>query len=60
MSQTAVEQVIGKIFLDAEFRQRLGSDMQQALAGYDLSDTEIQGLKNIDIHEFDKTVAGLD
>lgn len=47
MSKEAVESVIGKSVMDAEFRKLLLSDPENALAGYELTDTEKAGLKNI-------------
>jgi hypothetical protein len=60
MSQSAVEQVIGKMLLDADFRQQMASDMSQALAGYDLTEGEVEGLKNIDLKDFHQGISGLD
>jgi hypothetical protein len=60
MSQSAVEQVVGKMLLDVEFRKQMSSDISQALAGYDLTEGEVEGLKNIDLEDFQKTVSGLD
>ncbi len=60
MSQTAVEQIMGKMLLDAQFRKLMASDMPQALAGFDLTAEEREGLKNIDLADFQKTVTSLD
>jgi hypothetical protein len=60
MSQSAVEQVVGKMLLDADFRQQMDSDIDQALRGYDLTDGEVEGLKNIDLEDFQQSVSGLD
>ncbi len=60
MSQAAVEQVVGKMLLDAEFRKLMASDMTQALAGFDLTEEERVGLKNIDLVDLQQTVTGLD
>lgn len=48
MSKEAVEAVIGKVVLDAEFRQLLSADPEKALAGFDLSEFEKAGLMNMD------------
>jgi hypothetical protein len=60
MSQVAVEQVVGKMLLDIEFRKLMSSNMSQALAGYDLTEGEVEGLKNIDLVDFHQAVTGLD
>jgi hypothetical protein len=60
MSQSAVEQVVGKMLLDIEFRKLMSSNMSQALAGYDLTEGEVEGLKNIDLEDFHQAVTGLD
>jgi hypothetical protein len=48
MAKEAVEAVIGKILLDAEFRLSLLADPDQALAGFDLTQGEKARLKNMD------------
>jgi hypothetical protein len=53
MSKQAVESVIGKIALDAEFRKVLLANPDQALAGFDLSGTEKAHLKAIDAETMD-------
>jgi hypothetical protein len=60
MSQTIVEQIIGKMLLDREFRGLMTSNIEKALAGYDLTEDEIKGLKNLDMNDFHQTVTGLD
>jgi hypothetical protein len=60
MSQTAVEQVVGKMFLDVDFRKLMASDMPQALAGFDLTEDEREGFANMDLQDFDQIVTGLD
>jgi hypothetical protein len=37
VSQAGVEQVIGKLVMDAEFRAAVANDPQAALADYDLT-----------------------
>lgn len=44
MSQQAVAQVIGRAVVDAEFRDLLFSDPDQALVGYDLTMEERQAI----------------
>ncbi len=60
MSQAAVEQVIGRLLQEPAFRKLLAADGKTALAGYDLTEGEREGLKNIDLNDFDRTVTGLD
>jgi hypothetical protein len=60
MSQSAVEQVVGKMLLDVEFRQLMASDISQALRDYDLTEVEREGLMKLDLQDFDRTVTGLD
>ncbi|GAB4539701.1 MAG: Franean1_4349 family RiPP [Anaerolineae bacterium] len=55
MSQDAVSQIIGRAVIDAEFRQLLFSNPEQALAGYDLADDEKEALENLkqeDLEDF--------
>lgn len=60
MSQAAVEQVIGKMLLDADFRKQMATDRQGALASFDLTGPERAGLENVDVGDFDRNVTGLD
>jgi hypothetical protein len=60
MSQKVVEQIVGKMLLDVEFRNLMSSDLNKALTGYDLTEDERKGFKNMDLKDFHKTVSGLD
>jgi hypothetical protein len=60
MGESAVEQIIGKMLLNSEFRKLMAADMTQALAGYNLTDDEREGLRNIDLNDFHQSVSGLD
>lgn len=60
MSQTAVEQIVGKMLLDIEFRELMASNMAEALAGFDLTDTEREGFKNVDFNDFGQILTGLE
>ncbi len=60
MSQKAVEQILGKMLLDRGFRSQMASEMDKALAGYELTEEERNGLRNMDIKDFHQTVTGLD
>jgi hypothetical protein len=60
MSQSAYEQVVGKMLLDVEFRKQMTADMNKALSGFDLTSDEIAGLKEIDLDESGMILTGLD
>jgi hypothetical protein len=60
MSERAVEQIVGKMLLNPEFRQLMATDLDQAIAGYDLTEAELQNLKDIDMDDFHQSVTGLD
>ena len=48
MSQKTVEWIIGKIVLDAGFREALLADPDQVLAGFDLTESEKASIKRLD------------
>jgi hypothetical protein len=55
MSQDAVSQIIGRAVTDADFRETLFSNPEQALEDYDLTDDEQEALKNLkqeDLEDF--------
>jgi len=60
MSQKVVEQIIGKMMLDTQFRKLASTNMSQALADYDLTEEERQGFKEIDFQDFSHSLTGLD
>ena len=60
MSQAGVEQVIGKLVTDAEFRAAVAKDANAALAGYDLTDEEREGLSRVDASSFEQAASSLD
>ena len=60
MSKEAVEAVMGKAMLDATFRGLLFAKPNEALAGFDLTDTERAALKAIDKETFDTLSNTLD
>ena len=60
MCRTAVEQIVGRMLLDREFRNQMTLDLEKALAGYELTEEELKGLKNMDMKDFHQTVTGLD
>jgi hypothetical protein len=60
MSQIVVEQILGRLLLDREFRKQVADNREQTLAGYELTDAERAGFMNMDLNDFHKTVTGLD
>jgi hypothetical protein len=60
MSQKNVEQILGKMLLNREFRTLMASNLEQALSGYDLTEDERTGFKNMDFNDFHQTITGLD
>jgi hypothetical protein len=60
MSREAVEAVIGKAVLDSEFREALFASPEEALAGFDLTDEEVAGLKTIDAETMETLAGTLD
>ncbi len=58
MSREAVERIIGKAVMDAEFREALLADPAKALAGYDLTEEEMAGLKELADAESLNAMAG--
>ena len=48
------------MLLDREFRKLVAVAMDTALTGYELSEDERNGLKNMDLNDFHQTVSGLD
>jgi hypothetical protein len=60
MSREAVEAIIGKAVLDSEFRKALFTSPDEALAGYDLTEQEMAGLKAIDAESIEALAGSLD
>lgn len=60
MSQAAVEQILGKLMLDREFRTLLRENPQGALAGYELTTEEREGFATLDLADFDQAAAALE
>ena len=60
MSQKTVEQIMGKLLLDIDFRKQMTANMSQALAGFDLTEAERQGFKDLDLQDFSQSLTGLD
>ncbi|MBN1876446.1 MAG: Franean1_4349 family RiPP [Anaerolineae bacterium] len=53
MSQESVERIIGKVVLDAGFRDALLADPDQLLADFNLTDAERISLKRMDAETLD-------
>jgi hypothetical protein len=60
MSKAAVEQVLGKLILDSEFRAAVYANPGSALANYDLTPEEMQSLSQVDKEEMHQAVSELD
>ena len=60
MSQKVIEQIIGRLVLDPEFRKQMASDRRQALAGYALSDDERVALDGLDLAELEGAATDLE
>jgi Ribosomally synthesized peptide prototyped by Frankia Franean1_4349. len=48
MSLEAVQQIIGRAVVDAEFRQKLIDSAREACVGYDLTEEELDALEALD------------
>lgn len=59
MSATAVEKVITRAVKDEAFRTQLFSEPTAALAGYDLTDAEIETLSSLNEDNFDSFAGDL-
>lgn len=59
MSQNSVEHVIGKALLDADFRDMLLANPEQALSGFALTESEKKYLKRVDAETLDELAARL-
>ena len=60
MSQANVEKIVGRLVLDADFRQQMAKDRAAALAHYDLTDGERAGLASLDLAEIESAASMLD
>jgi hypothetical protein len=60
MSKEAVEAIIGKAVLDSEFREALFANPEGVLAGYDLTEEEVAGLRAIDFETLESFAGTLD
>jgi hypothetical protein len=60
MSEEAVESVIYNAILDTEVRKALFADLEKALAGFDLTETEKAQLKDLNSETLDAMSRTLD
>ncbi|MGD2147743.1 MAG: Franean1_4349 family RiPP [Anaerolineae bacterium] len=60
MSKEAVQAVIGKAVMETEFRELLFANPEEALEGYELTDTEVAALKAIDAETMESFAGELD
>ena len=60
MSKEAVQTVIGKAVADTKFREALFANPDAALAGYDLTQDEINALKSVDAESMETLAGNLD
>jgi hypothetical protein len=60
MSQAAVEQIIGRLVLDLEFRKQMAANREQALAGYDLTVEERAALDGLNLAELEGPASTLE
>lgn len=59
MSQRELEAVIGRAILDQEFRMALFANPAAALAGYELTETEMAALRLVDAESLDAGAFGV-
>jgi hypothetical protein len=60
MSKSNVEQIVGKLIIDADFRQAVKANPGQVLAAYDLTPEERETLSQIDLGTFEEAATQLD
>ena len=58
MSREALEAVIGRAVIDAQFRLALFADPESTLASFELTDTEVAALKMMDAESLDALASG--
>lgn len=52
--QNSIKDVITRVVTDKEFKEYLVSNPEEALKGYNLTDTQVMLLKSLDKDDFDK------
>jgi hypothetical protein len=60
MSLEAVQQIIGRAVVDAEFRQKLIDNAREACAEYELTEEEIMALEALDSESLKNFAGTLD
>ncbi len=60
MSKASVEQVIGKLLIDADFRNALAANPVETLAGFDLTPEEREALSKVDTASFEAAAGEVD
>ncbi len=60
MSKASVEQVIGKLLIDADFRKAVAANPAEALAGYELTTEEREALSKVDVASFEAAAGEID
>jgi hypothetical protein len=60
MSITAVRQVLTRAIAEPAFRRQLSAAPGQALAGYDLTEEEVEGLVGVRHESYDLVIAALE
>jgi hypothetical protein len=60
MSQNTVEQIVGRLVLDPEFRRQMAANRDQALSGYQLSAEERAALDGLDMSELEGAASALE
>jgi len=57
MSEEHVREIILKAFDDSEYRELLTTDLEKATQGYELTDGEIENLKDLGGDFFDESLS---
>lgn len=60
MSKTTIEQIIGRLVMDPEFRRQMAADRAQALAGFELTLDERASLDGLDLAELEGAATDLE
>ena len=60
MSQSAVEQIIGRLVMDKEFRAKMEANRDAALKEFNLTSDERASFDAMDLSEFNQGVTALD
>lgn len=58
MAAPTIQTIIARAMAEADFRELLFTNPDQALSGYELSEAEINNLKNLPRVEFDRALNG--